>query len=101
MLIARRYPFKKHFGIMSTFSSAPLRCLEPVPSDIDISQSIEPVAMSSIAESAGLLPSEYMMYGESKCKVSLSVKDRLAANPNGNYVLVTGMYTDLQVCGKF
>jgi methylenetetrahydrofolate dehydrogenase (NADP+)/methenyltetrahydrofolate cyclohydrolase/formyltetrahydrofolate synthetase len=31
------------------------------------------------------------LYGKKKAKVSLSVLDRLAAQPNGKYVVVTGL----------
>jgi formyltetrahydrofolate synthetase len=72
-------------------SSLPLVCLEPVPSDIDISQHIAPKHISEIAEQCGLLPNEYDLYGTTKAKVSLTVRDRLNQNKNGNYVVVTGI----------
>lgn len=68
-----------------------LQCLEPVPSDIEISQHILPKHIAEIAESCGLLPHEYDLYGTTKAKVSLNVRDRLANNPNGHYVVVTGI----------
>lgn len=68
-----------------------LQFLDPVPSDIEVSQSITPEPIGSIAESIGLLPDEVLPYGTTKCKVSLSVRDRLAAQANGNYVVVTGI----------
>ena len=63
----------------------------PVPSDIEISQSIEPAPIDQIAEASGLLKGEYFLYGTNKAKVSLAVRDRLAAQPDGNYVVVTGI----------
>lgn len=68
-----------------------LVCQESVPSDIEVSQSITPVSISKIVESAGVLPSEYDLYGNVKCKISLNVRDRLAAQEDGNYVVVTGI----------
>ena len=68
-----------------------VKFLDPVPSDIEISQSITPEPIGKIAESIGLHPDEYLLYGTTKCKVSLSVRDRLAGQKNGNYVVVTGI----------
>lgn len=63
----------------------------PVPSDIDISQAITPLNISSIAKKIGILPSELDLYGSYKAKVKLSVLDRLKDRKNGYYVVVTGM----------
>jgi formyltetrahydrofolate synthetase len=63
----------------------------PVPSDLDIAQSIEPLAISQIAAEAGILPEELIPYGDTKAKVKLSVRDRLADQPNGKYILVTAI----------
>ena len=41
----------------------------PVPSDIEVSQSIRPTRISEIAEAIGILPDEYDMYGSTKAKV--------------------------------
>lgn len=68
-----------------------LKCQVPVPSDIEISQSIAPAPIASIAEEFGLLPSEVTLYGNTKAKISLSVRDRLSSNKDGNYVVVTGI----------
>lgn len=68
-----------------------LICLEPVPSDIEISQHILPLPINNIAESIGLLSNEYDLYGNTKAKVSLNVRERLKENKNGNYVVVTGI----------
>jgi formyltetrahydrofolate synthetase len=62
-----------------------------VPSDIDISQSCTPLLVQEIAHRAGILPEELTPYGKYKGKVSLSVRDRLADQPNGKYVLITGI----------
>ncbi|GLC46308.1 hypothetical protein PLESTB_000997500 [Pleodorina starrii] len=64
---------------------------QPVPSDIDIAQSVEPIHIAKIAEAVGLLPEEYELYGTHKAKVKLSVRDRLAGAPDGKYVVVAGI----------
>jgi methylenetetrahydrofolate dehydrogenase (NADP+) / methenyltetrahydrofolate cyclohydrolase / formyltetrahydrofolate synthetase len=75
----------------SSSVSTPLQCLEPVPSDIEISQHILPKNIAEIAERCGLFPNEYDLYGTTKAKVSLNVRDRLSSQQNGNYVVVTGI----------
>lgn len=62
-----------------------------MPSDIEVSQSIEPAPIGNVVEAVGVLKSEYFLYGSNKCKVSLSIRDRLADQPDGNYVVVTGI----------
>lgn len=64
---------------------------DPVPSDIDVSQSITPQPIGEVAEAVGILPSEYFLYGSNKCKISLDIRERLANNQDGNYILVTGI----------
>ncbi|KAG2498479.1 hypothetical protein HYH03_003732 [Edaphochlamys debaryana] len=63
----------------------------PVPSDIEIAQSIEPQHIKVIADALGLLPEEYDLYGIHKAKVKLSVRDRLKDAPLGKYVVVAGI----------
>jgi formyltetrahydrofolate synthetase len=63
----------------------------PVPSDIDIAQAATPLPISQIAAEAGILPDELELYGKSKAKVHLSVRDRLKDAPNGKYVVVTAI----------
>jgi len=63
----------------------------PVPSDLDIAQSITPLPITQIAEEAGILPEELIQYGDTKAKVKLEVRDRLADKPNGKYILVTAI----------
>jgi len=65
--------------------------LDPVPSDIDIAQSVEPLPIQEIAAQVGLRPEELVPYGVTKAKVSLDVRDRLAQRPDGNYVVVTAI----------
>jgi len=75
---------------MSAFNSK-LIVNDPVPSDIEVSQSITAAPIGMIAERAGVLPTEYDLYGSCKAKVSLSVRDRLKDEPSGHYVVVTGI----------
>ena len=46
-----------------------LELKSPVPSDIDIAQSVEPLPISQIAESLGLAVEDYELYGTKKAKV--------------------------------
>ncbi len=63
----------------------------PVPSDIEIAQSVTPLPIKQIAEEVGLLPEELEFYGNYKAKVHLDVRDRLKDVPNGKYVVVTAI----------
>src|SRR5579864_9225849 len=65
--------------------------LTPVPSDIDIAQAATPLPITQIAAEAGILPDELELYGKSKAKVHLSVRDRLKSAPNGKYIVVTAI----------
>ncbi|GMG39133.1 unnamed protein product [Ambrosiozyma monospora] len=70
----------------------PLTCLEPVPSDIDISRAQTPKHITEVAEELGIKPKELEQFGHYKAKVSLEVYDRLSEQRNnGNYVLVAGI----------
>ena len=51
--------------------------MNPVPSDIEVSQSIVTIPIGEVAETIGVLPGEYDLYGKNKLKVALSVRDRL------------------------
>ena len=74
---------------MRTYHKAELKV--PVPSDIDISQAVKLIPADEMCLAAGLLPDEFEMFGKYKAKVHLSVLDRLKNQPDGHYVLVTGM----------
>ena len=63
----------------------------PVPSDINVSQSIAPLHIGAIALDSGILEEELEYYGRNKAKVSLAVRDRLAHVADGNYIVVTGI----------
>jgi formyltetrahydrofolate synthetase len=62
-----------------------------VPPDIEISQSITPFPIDRIASEAGILQEELELYGKTKAKVHLSVRDRLRQAPNGKYVVLTAI----------
>ena len=72
-------------------SSSHFTFIEPVPSDIEVSQSIPLAPIGEIAAAVGCLPSEVDQYGPVKAKIHLSVRDRLANQRDGNYVVVTGI----------
>ncbi|MFW6133066.1 MAG: formate--tetrahydrofolate ligase [Planctomycetota bacterium] len=60
-------------------------------SDIEISRSAHPRAISEIAAEAGIWPHELEPYGHLKAKVRLDVYRRLSDQPNGKYIDVTAM----------
>lgn len=63
----------------------------PVPSDIEIAQSVQPRPIADIAHAAGVLEAELEPHGRTKAKVSLDVRKRLADAPDGNLVIVAGI----------
>lgn len=63
----------------------------PVPSDIAISRSCKPKLIGNLAREIGLLTEEVELYGETKAKVLLSALERLKYQPDGKYVVVTGI----------
>lgn len=69
----------------------PLKLETPVPSDIAISRSQEPKAISALAEEVGLLPGEVSAHGTRKAKISLSVLERLKEQEDGKYVVIAGI----------
>lgn len=79
----------KHFPTM--VSARKINPTHPVPSDIEIAQSVQIQPISEIADAIGILPEELEQYGNTKAKVSLSVRDRLAHVPDGKLVIVAGV----------
>uniref|UniRef100_A0A8C0BQ70 C-1-tetrahydrofolate synthase, cytoplasmic n=1 Tax=Buteo japonicus TaxID=224669 RepID=A0A8C0BQ70_9AVES len=63
----------------------------PVPSDIEISQSCILKPIDQVAKEVGLLPDEVELYGQTKAKVHLSALKRLKNQPDGKYIVVTGI----------
>uniref|UniRef100_A0A8C7GWU3 C-1-tetrahydrofolate synthase, cytoplasmic n=1 Tax=Oncorhynchus kisutch TaxID=8019 RepID=A0A8C7GWU3_ONCKI len=64
---------------------------KPVPSDIVISRSCVPKPIDRLATEVGLLSDEVELYGKTKAKVQLDIISRLRAQPDGKYVVVTGI----------
>src|SRR5579871_3422807 len=65
--------------------------LTSVPSDIEIAQAATPIPIDQIASEAGIHPDELELYGNTKAKVHLSIRDRLKDVPNGKYIVVTAI----------
>uniref|UniRef100_A0A8C8R8M4 C-1-tetrahydrofolate synthase, cytoplasmic n=1 Tax=Pelusios castaneus TaxID=367368 RepID=A0A8C8R8M4_9SAUR len=63
----------------------------PVPSDIEVSRSCVPKRIGHLAKEVGLLAKEVELYGQTKAKVLLSTLKRLKDQPDGKYVVVTGI----------
>ncbi|KAM3594645.1 uncharacterized protein V6R79_011497 [Siganus canaliculatus] len=68
-----------------------LNLQRPVPSDIVISRSCVPKPIDVMAKEVGLLSDEVELYGQTKAKVQLSILKRLQTQPDGKYVVVTGI----------
>ncbi|XP_061599515.1 C-1-tetrahydrofolate synthase, cytoplasmic [Cololabis saira] len=68
-----------------------LNLQKPVPSDIVISRSCVPKPIGRVAKEAGLLSDEVELFGQTKAKVQLNIIKRLRSQPDGKYVVVTGI----------
>lgn len=68
-----------------------LQTSQSMMSDIEIAQSVPVQPITNIADAAGIKEDEIELYGTSKAKISLSVRDRLANVPDGNLVIVAGI----------
>ncbi len=62
-----------------------------IPSDIEIARSAKMQPIDTIAEDAGILPSELEPYGKYMAKISLDAMKRLEDRPDGKLVLVTAI----------
>uniref|UniRef100_A0A672PJW4 formate--tetrahydrofolate ligase n=1 Tax=Sinocyclocheilus grahami TaxID=75366 RepID=A0A672PJW4_SINGR len=60
-------------------------------SDVTISRSCVPKPIECLAEEVGLFSDEVELYGRTKAKVQLKTIDRLQTQPDGKYVVVTGI----------
>lgn len=69
----------------------PLRLQSPVPSDIAVSRSQRPKAITLVADEVGIAPHELEPYGASKAKVDQKLLERLGHRKNGRYILVAGI----------
>ncbi|XP_055818997.1 formate--tetrahydrofolate ligase [Solanum dulcamara] len=68
-----------------------LEVVSPVPADIDIANSVEPLHISEIAQELNLSSQHYDLYGKYKAKVLLSVLDDVGGSEGGYYVVVGGI----------
>lgn len=68
-----------------------LQVVSPVPTDIDIANSVQPQHISAIAKKLNLNPNHYDLYGKYKAKVLLPVIDELKGRQDGFYVVVGGI----------
>ena len=65
---------------------------KPMPSSLEIAQSVAPRPIMEIAREIGLLDEEVELYGPYKAKISHAAIRRLeASRPRGKYVLVTAI----------
>jgi len=60
-------------------------------SDIEVSRSCIPKPVGQLAREIGLISDEVELYGQCKAKISLSALRRLKDQPDGKYVVVTGI----------
>lgn len=65
--------------------------VSPVPADLVIAQAAHVEPITTIARRLGLGEDELEPYGRFKAKVHLDVRDRLAGQPNGKYLVVTAI----------
>ncbi|KAM9777559.1 C-1-tetrahydrofolate synthase, cytoplasmic-like [Neosynchiropus ocellatus] len=90
VLSAKRF-LESHQPGKWNISYTKLNLVKPVPSDIVISRSCVPKPIDALAREVGLLSDEVELYGKTKAKVQLSIVKRLQAQPDGKYVVVTGI----------
>uniref|UniRef100_A0AAQ4Q8K0 C-1-tetrahydrofolate synthase, cytoplasmic n=1 Tax=Gasterosteus aculeatus aculeatus TaxID=481459 RepID=A0AAQ4Q8K0_GASAC len=90
VLSAKRF-LESHQPGKWNISYTKLNLQKPVPSDIVISRSCVPKPIDCLAREVGLLSDEVELYGKTKAKVQLSIIKRLQAQPDGKYVVVTGI----------
>ncbi|PWA16412.1 hypothetical protein CCH79_00004600, partial [Gambusia affinis] len=90
VLSAKRF-LESHQAGKWDISYTKLSLQKPVPSDIVISRSCIPKPIDRLAREVGLLSDEVEFYGKTKAKVQLSIIKRLQSQPDGKYVVVTGI----------
>uniref|UniRef100_A0A672ZL80 C-1-tetrahydrofolate synthase, cytoplasmic n=1 Tax=Sphaeramia orbicularis TaxID=375764 RepID=A0A672ZL80_9TELE len=90
VLSAKRF-LETHQPGKWNISYTKLNLQKPVPSDIVISRSCVPKPVDRLAKEVGLLSDEVELYGKTKAKVQLNIVKRLQAQPDGKYVVVTGI----------
>ncbi|TQD69173.1 hypothetical protein C1H46_045294 [Malus baccata] len=88
----------------SSKTARKLQVASPVPADIDIANSVEPLHISEIAKELHLSPDHYDLYGKYKAKVGHLIRlvtnwlavehvliDELKGSGDGYYVVVGGI----------
>uniref|UniRef100_A0A8C2ZSD9 C-1-tetrahydrofolate synthase, cytoplasmic n=1 Tax=Cyclopterus lumpus TaxID=8103 RepID=A0A8C2ZSD9_CYCLU len=90
VLSAKRF-LESHQPGKWSISYTKLDLQKPVPSDIVISRSCVPKPIDCLAREVGLLSDEVELFGKTKAKVQLKIIKRLQAQPDGKYVVVTGI----------
>jgi methylenetetrahydrofolate dehydrogenase (NADP+)/methenyltetrahydrofolate cyclohydrolase/formyltetrahydrofolate synthetase len=73
------------------YKVTPLKLLDPVPSDIEIAQSVPLKKITEIAEEVGIPPEELELHGDYEAKVKLSILDQFKKVPDGKYIDVTAI----------
>lgn len=77
---------------MATLAPAALRPgVLPVPSDLDIAESVAPQPIGEVASAAGIAADELSARGPHMAKVSLRALSRLSPAPAGSLVIVAGI----------
>jgi methylenetetrahydrofolate dehydrogenase (NADP+)/methenyltetrahydrofolate cyclohydrolase/formyltetrahydrofolate synthetase len=69
----------------------PAKPAKPVPSDIEIAQSVKLLPIVEIAKQLGLGEDDLDLYGRHKAKIHLDVLDRIKDRPKGRYVDVAAI----------
>lgn len=64
----------------------------PTPSDIVISQSVEPMNVNGLAKSYGILEDEIIPYGKTKAKIDINILNRIQNEADGNVCVLFMMY---------
>ncbi|XP_050995182.1 C-1-tetrahydrofolate synthase, cytoplasmic [Labeo rohita] len=64
---------------------------EPQPSDAEISWSCQSKPIGELAREVGLFSEEVEPYGRSRAKIQLNALKRMEKQPDGKYVVVTGI----------
>ncbi|CAJ1398469.1 unnamed protein product [Effrenium voratum] len=73
-------------------TAKPVKPVSPVPSDIDVAQSVTPVLVKEVFAGAfGLKDQDILSYGPYKGKINLDLWEKLKGKPNGHYVVVCGI----------
>lgn len=74
-----------------TFKPNPLRCLTPVPNDLEIALAQKPLPIMEVASNYGIHPDRVMSYGPYMAKILPDKKARYSLDQAlGRYVVVTG-----------